>query len=386
MPLALSRGDRSLLLGAGLIAVLLFGVAWLLSPPNRTERPTTYSAGSGGTKAAFLLLERAGYRVERWERPPSDLTESSAATLIAAEPDALTPDERDALLRFVEAGGRLVVTGAIGARLVGASGRPDAVAGLTWTSATATAVTPVTAAAPSMTIAPAVRLDSAGDALPLYAAGDAPVVLRLHRGSGEIYWWAAPTPLTNAGIAAPGNLEFVLASVGPAAERRVLFEEYFHGHRESLAQTLMQTPLKWMLLQAAALAVIAIATWSRRSGPVVAAVASTRLSPLEFVRTLGALYRRAGAGPVAVEVAYARFRTELTRRLGIPTSLEAGAAAALAADRRPVDRAGLQATMHACETARRAARLPDASALQLVQALHDHAVALGLNPTAKESH
>ena len=44
---------------------------------------------------------------------------------------------------------------------------------------------------------------------------------------------------------------------------------------------------------------------------------SSRLSPLEFVQTLGKLYRRANAVHSALEIPYARFRMLATRQLGI---------------------------------------------------------------------
>ena len=64
-------------------------------------------------------------------------------------------------------------------------------------------------------------------------------------------------------------------------------------------------------------AVAVLLTYSRRSGPLVPSVVDRRLSPLEFVRTLGSLYQRAGAASVAVDAAYQRFTFALGRRLGL---------------------------------------------------------------------
>src|SRR5204862_288231 len=49
-------------------------------------------------------------------------------------------------------------------------------------------------------------------------------------GKGEVIWWASSTPITNAGITQPGNLEFFLACLADPA-RPILRDEYFHGHR-----------------------------------------------------------------------------------------------------------------------------------------------------------
>jgi hypothetical protein len=45
-------------------------------------------------------------------------------------------------------------------------------------------------------------------AYPLYGDGDRTVVVKYPFGRGEVLWWASATPLTNAGLKEPGNLEF----------------------------------------------------------------------------------------------------------------------------------------------------------------------------------
>jgi hypothetical protein len=115
-----------------------------------------------------------------------------------------------------------------------------------------------------------------------------------------------------------------------------------------------------------------VITFSRRSGPVRAPVAESRLSPLEFVETLGGLYARAHAAPAAVEIAHQRFRYLLGRRLGLPPDTAAAELARSAHDRLGAD-GELRSTL---EQARAAAADPDLSdeqALRLVQQFHQHA-------------
>ena len=61
-----------------------------------------------------------------------------------------------------------------------------------------------------------------------------------------------------------------------------------------------------------------VATFSRRHGPISTPIQPSRLSPLEFVETLGDLYLSAHAGSAAVRIADQRLRFQLSRQLGLP--------------------------------------------------------------------
>ena len=72
---SLDRRDRQLLMGClAAVAVIIVAIA-LVAPRQRDESPvpSSYGAGTHGAKAAYLLLARSGYQVERWERPLAEL-------------------------------------------------------------------------------------------------------------------------------------------------------------------------------------------------------------------------------------------------------------------------------------------------------------------------
>jgi hypothetical protein len=154
----MSAGDRKLLLIAGAVFLLLTVVALFLAEPagSTTETPTTYSTASGGAKAAYLLLKNSGYIVERWEQPAIDLPETGENTLILAEPwGAPTEVERARLRRFVESGGRMIVTGRFSSLFLPEGGTvPDPLAGMTWKQLAAQSPSSITRAAPVITMAP----------------------------------------------------------------------------------------------------------------------------------------------------------------------------------------------------------------------------------------
>src|SRR5579862_9468911 len=77
LPGELSRADRRLLIGAGALAVLMAAVTIAFAPAHGAEStvPSSYDSGSGGARAAYLLLEQLHYLVRRWEDSPLRLRE-----------------------------------------------------------------------------------------------------------------------------------------------------------------------------------------------------------------------------------------------------------------------------------------------------------------------
>jgi len=144
---------------------------------------------------------------------------------------------------------------------------------------------------------------------------DQPVVVSYALGLGRIIWWASALPLTNAGIRNRGNLDLLLNSVGDS--RRILWDEYYHEEHETASAHPANPAQLWALAQAGFLGLLVILTFSRRSGPVVPLLRESRLSPLEFVETLGSVFHRAHGTQVALEIAFSRFQQVAARRLGI---------------------------------------------------------------------
>jgi uncharacterized protein DUF4350 len=386
LPIPLSQGDRKLLLIAGGVFLLMIAAALFLAKPEaaRSETPTTYSTGSGGAKAAYLLLKSSGYAVERWEEPATELPETGGLTLILAEPfGAPTEGERQKLRRFLENGGRIIAIGTFAGLFLPEGGAvPDPLAGMTWKQLSAQSPSSITRAAPAITMSPRAYWRPSEFALPLYGDGKHSMVVMYPYGKGEVMWWAAATPLTNAGLKEPGNLEFFLASLDQKPGVRILWDEYFHGYRRSLAASIENSPVKWMFVQLALFAFILLVTYSRRSGPILIPAEGVRLSPLEFVRTLGLLYEKASASSVAVDICYHRFRYWLTRRLGLPADAPVLELERAIRERWSVNDPQLRATLQACESAPYDTAMKPVEALKLVQNIYDYAMRFRLFPAS----
>ena len=376
MPVKVDPRDRKLLIGAAIIFVLLLAGAVIFSGAagDKVEIPSTYSTASGGAKAAYLLLSQTGYKVQRWEKPIVELPKDARATLILAEPEeAPTNEERESLKTFVSQGGRVVATGMFaGTFLPENESFTDPMLGMAWKQVSAVSPSAITRAAPQITMAPQARWSSYGSAYALYADGDKVVVVKYPYGRGEILWMGGATPITNAGLREPGNLEFLLAALG-STETPILWDEYIHGERETLGLSIAHSPVKWLALQLALLGFAVIATFSRRSGPVSAPVPVVRLSPLEFVQTLGGLYENAGTASVAVDISYQRFRYWLTRRLGVANNISINDLENSVRDRFRLKDDRFGAILRRCESAKVDPYLQEPEALHLVQELDDYA-------------
>jgi Domain of unknown function (DUF4350) len=402
MPPALDPGDRKLLLSGGAVLFLLIVATVVLAPSQEDEQgqgiPTTYSTTTGGAQAAYLLLRQLGYQSERWEESPSELpADSDGKILILAGPDNFPEkEEREELLKFVRSGGWMIYAGNFPFLFAGvgdATPIMDPSLGRIARSFPALSPSPLTRDAPKVTMFASSRWDVwEGPDVPLYGNPGEAVAVTWKLGQGRVIWWAAPTPVTNAGITREGNLAFLLdciQAVRPGAapgEITVLWDEYFHGYRGSLWGYFQKTPVPWAIFQLGLVALFVLLAFSRRSGPLYSAVAVPRLSPLEFVDTLGDLYRRGNAGSAAVRVAYPRFRTQLVRRLALSSSISNTQLDAAVRTRLGWKQPGLMETLQHAESGARQTDLHASDALKIVQALEHYEVLFGLKKRPNEEN
>ncbi len=385
MPVTIEAGDRKILIVTGILLVILLAATLLVAPQEEQEPgyPSTYSAASGGAKAAFLLLKESGYKVERWEASALDLPKEPERTLLILADPMLTPsaDERQAVANFLRAGGRVLVTGELGGALVPEYDlqHPETLS-LDPAVYTAALPSPLTRGVPEIRLPALARWGNKHAAhLPLYRRGKDVGAVIYQVGEGQVIWWADSSLLSNAGLMEKGNLELLLNVAGAPGEQKILWDEYYHGRRRSLWSYFGTTSLAWAVAQLGLLALAVVITFSRRSGLVRAPVPESRLSPLEFVETLGGLYARARAAPTAVEIAHQRFRYLLGKRLGLPPDTAAAELARIAHERLGARERELFQTLQQARAVAGNLDLTDQQALALVRQFHQHAEEMKLD-------
>jgi uncharacterized protein DUF4350 len=383
MPSFLDSRDLRLLIGAGVFMVVLLAVVLALGPAPAQPSlpyPSSYSPDWAGAKAAFLLLQEQGYSVERWERSPQDLpAQSAGAVLVLAEPTlGAAADERTAIHRFILGGGRVLAIGSSTAALVSdLDSSPAEEFDPKPKTYSALFPSPFTRDAPEITmISPDTFTSSTHPWLALYGHDDKIAAVSYPVGKGEVVWWASASPLSNGSIREKDNLAFFLNCVGAPSGTRVYWDEYFHGARASFVSYFVNGPLPWAGLQIAIAFVAVLFTFSRRAGPMRLPATESRLSPLEFVETLGDLYHSAHASPAAVAVAYRRFRLALSRKLALPAKAKLPELSRAASGRFGWPEDALLDTLARSERAMRNIALDENEALYLVRQLHDYSARL----------
>ncbi len=309
----------AIVFGIGILMVM-GAAAYLKSEAEKGDgHPSSYSNLSHGAKAAYLLLQQSGYPMERWERSPKELpADGHGVLLIVAEPVSYpSAEETNALSRFLLHGGSILAAGMLPDAFVPKAAATFGELRIGGEECKPVAPTRLTRGG-SISLDGTLKWESTDSSQVVHftdAKGNA-VVVSYPVGIGSVAWWASAWPLENAGIREKNNLELLLNSAG--GYQRVLWDEYFLVENRHTPGKHKPVPAySWAMWQLALIGVVVVLTYSRRSGPLVPLVQESRLSQLEFVETLGSLFRRAQSTHVAVEIAFQRFRQVAARRLGI---------------------------------------------------------------------
>ncbi len=340
--------------------------------------------------AAYETLVRAGYPVERWERPLAELAAAAdrGTVVIFAQPFTREADEIKAVRQIVERGGRVLATGFWGGFLLPGESvdtpkefsfaacqlEPEgldqlASSGEVWMVPEAT----------WQVGKPTDRVE--------YSCAGQPAAVEYDWGHGHVVWWASSTPLENGSLARAHDLDFFLNSLGPREGHHFYWDESLHGEIRS-EWSFASGPALWMLrLGLPLLALLVLFSFSRRSGPMRELPPPMRATPIEFIEALGSLYRKAGAASTAVSIAWERFRRhalQLSGRRG--QKMGAEELAAILRRRFPSVDPDLETDLAACEEASGQESISPREALRLVQLLERHRAQLDDAARPPQSH
>ena len=390
MAIKLSQ-EAKFLLGIAAIAVVLMGLVAAAADSNDEQELSlsTYSSRSGGAKATYTLLQELGYKTERWNFAPSALPDDAQGTLfIVLAPDRMpNEEERRAINKFAGRGGTLLVADAVSGRLLADLDLRYDLPSKSWESYAVKAPHPLNRDVEKITMPKGSYAGCRETDVPLYGDGEKCMVVIVPRGKGRIVWLASPVPLSNAGLKAAGNAEFVGNVAALFGSRSVLWDVYFSGDEPRKHSPYRVPALLAGSAQLLFIFGLIVFTHSRRSGPVrMFQEGPQPMSQMEFVDTLGSLYQSAKATNVTVRIAYTRFAFLAARRFATsPANLEMLSQAIATATGEPAGE--ILEFMTRCENIQYHAALSNEEAMKQVQRLHAYSVKLKLIPdTTQEKH
>lgn len=373
---SLDTKDKRLLLACAGVVVTLVVVATVLLPDDNTNDnpvPSSYLGGRHGALAAYELLERNGYAVERWERPLSELAAQAGprAVVIVAEPYARDEDDNAAVKKILEKGGRVLATGLNGGFLLpGGRSMPSTQLVDAACQLDPEGLDPL-ASSGEVWMTPSAMWQWGNPRHRVqYGCAGSPTVVEYDYGQGHVVWWASSTPLENGSIERGQNLELLLNSLGPREGRHFYWDESLHGEVRTVWSFAGGPALNLLRAGLLGVAVLVVLSFSRRSGPVREVPAPVRATPVEFVEALGALYRKAGASSTAVSIAWERFRRKALRLCGMRAQgVSAEVLGRVLRRRFPQASESLEADLAACEEAAGNEAISTREALRMVQLL-----------------
>ena len=376
---SLDSKDRRLLLWFLGIAITLAVVTGVLIPRagnNDNPLPSTYLAGRHGARAAYEMLVRSNYPIERWEQPLTDLAAQASpeTVVIFAEPFTREPGDIKAVRTILERGGRVLSTGAYGASILPgeASAQQDEL-NFAACRLDPEGLDPLASSGEVWMVPesgwhvgiPAHRVD--------YSCSGQPAVVEFDWGNGHAVWWAASTPLENGSLSRANNLDLLLNSIGPREGHRFYWDESLHGDVQSTWSYASGPALNLLRFSLPALGLLIVFSFSRRSGPVRDLPSPPRTTPIEFLDALGSLYGNAGAASTAVSIAWERFRRRTLQLCGRRGSqISSAELAAVIRSRFPQADPSLEVDLAACEDGSWGETTTPREALKLVQLLHGH--------------
>ena len=412
--------------------------------PNRS----TFNSGATGTQAFYSLLSETGRKVKRLQEPPTALltdkkNKPAVFVVIGTLRREFKDVETQALLRWVSAGGRLVVIDREppeGLVVTTASWKitlnspetaqaftvdPTDQKQMTGDTAAIKPVQPtiftqsVNAVQPSKLAAsviftrffdedqsgPDAEMDGtapppkpySGSAdwvqtpSPIgpvvhFAAGEKNLIVDAPFGDGRIVFLGDPYIVSNGGIALADNAQLAINLV-TAGEGTVAFDEYHQGYgtdNNRFLQFFEGTPVVAIFLQTAMLIGLVLFSQSRRFARAVPEPEPDRLSKLEYVGAMAELQSRTKAFDLAIENIYNDFRRRAARYFGLDNfTAKSSDLADLIAERAGLDREQIADSLFKCEEIIRGEPTNRKEVLQLAETIRSIEQKLGITMVAR---
>lgn len=338
----------------GLDGIILIGLLVLLAvvslqiagrdtggDEGTAPRRSTVSARPGGWKAAFLLLQRSGFKTGRWEKPPKTWPDSASIVIAGQEVQAMAgeaywkDDQAQDALEWVDRGGTLVVLTAQENALTEALGISPQPGKNNDVDIHPTQPLPYLVGVKDVVVPGNERFLSLGNDATVLLGDDKPAVVAVKRGKGRVIAVSTAAVIENNHLADADNARFLVQTVAAFADPKrpggVLWDEYHQGYQEEYSfWTALGQPGQFAFFQLVILIALVCYSAGVRFGLPRPLPPQDRLSS-EYVSSLADLYRRARASDAALDGVYLSFWRDLCRAVGMALDSDADEVARRAA-------------------------------------------------------
>jgi Domain of unknown function (DUF4350) len=297
---------------AALVVLIGYGGIAYLEVRLHSAQPTsdsqsTYDAHPGGYRALYDFMRTEGARVERFERRPAYLDEGVDTYVVADSPFGLSgysPADYDALERWVKAGGRLVIIGAV--PLPDELKVPPVTAQHVKNDRAHRAVSaPLTSGVANLSGDSNLRipLRKAQTQTPLAADHAGLVASTYCYGKGYIVVITDDTLFQNRNLAHADNARFAYDTLTGGGDRTsvVAFDEFTHGFQSGDSLwAVLPTPMRYGAALLGFAFVLLLVGSLFRFGPVARLPVETERTSSEYLASMAALLERGGAARIAL--------------------------------------------------------------------------------------
>jgi len=352
-----NKSDYLILVTLGIVsaAVIFALTAWGWLRQDDDDGPfvrTTRSTNVQGTMVCYVLFERLGVPVRRFDRPPlsDDLKQIDILFLI----DPILPiqtSEVVELKQWIHGGGVLICSDGVAA-LLGLLSRTDdgtyrgfSTGRVLFTKKSVRTTVP--GDSPVLALARDVRsvhlatlstleindidpMDQMGAAEPLLSDVVGCRLLTRTVGAGRTIVLADSSFLANGWIGKADNAilaaNLAAYSLSEARGKRVAFDEYHFGYGAhqtrwtTMSGMLFRTSAGWAVLSATAAGLCFLVYKGRRFGTRRAPQRVRRRSKLEYILSVGATYRAVGANQLTLRLIFTWLKGKGARLIGLPES------------------------------------------------------------------
>ena len=379
--------------------------------PGKASVDSSYSnSRSSGSLGAFSLTRRLGYRPIVWRHGWKDLAGSGSKTLLVINPGfdsnvgflsgssgqptdqttTLTAADWTTLQSWLKLGNNAILLTSdlsssygsqSGQQAAGSTAFGDA-AGLEVNSAIPSGRRSFSPSLPGPYTSGIMRLYSDSDArvrqsvpngVALFTDSAGALAICKPIGAGRLIVVADAQLFSNENLGHSDNSVFFANLLGQSSGSGgiVLFDEYHHGDAVADSGATMWTvlgrPLQLAIIQGSVALLALLAVLAMRFGKPISLTQGQIRHTGEYVTSLAALNRRAGATAVALETIYRQFLRDLCSRLGISPDTRLDVLARTAGKRTIVSESALRNLLVLCEQRLDEGRLPEPELLELVR-------------------